>query len=594
VSMTVSLIAVFIPVLFMSGVVGRLFREFAITVSAAVAASGLIALTVTPMMCARFIRHRGGAGTGRLYRLCERAFDTSRRVYDRGLGWVLRHQAITLAVTVATLAVTIFCYVIAPKGFFPEEDTGLIIGVAEAAPDISFDAMSDRIQAVGRIVMADPDVDNVYYWIGPNPTVSQGRMMINLKAAAARKADARAIIARLKPKLARLRGIVLFMQVRQDIQLGGLASKTQYQYTLQDGNSDELAHWAPLFQDRLESLQPLQDVTADIQAAAPRATLRIDRDTASRLGITAQAIDDTLYDAFGQRQVATVFTQLNKYHVVLELDPKFQFDASALGHLYVRSTTTGQLVPLSMFTAVEESVAPITINHQGLFPSVTLSFNLAPGYALGDAVAAIQAAERAVAKPAGLIASFRGTAKAFQASLTSQPYLIGAAVIAIYLVLGMLYESYIHPVTILSTLPSAGIGAIVALMIFGVDLSVIAIVGLLLLIGIVKKNAILLIDFAIEAERKDHASPEDAIIRACSLRFRPILMTTFAALFGALPLAFGTGLGSELRRPLGITIVGGLLVSQLLTLFTTPVVYLALDKLSTRREPRPVLQPNPA
>ena len=583
VSMTVSLIAVFIPVLFMSGVVGRLFREFAITVSAAVAASGLIALTVTPMMCARFIRHRGG-GTGRLYRLCERAFDTSLRVYDRGLGWVLRHQAIMLAVTVATLAVTIFCYVIAPKGFFPEEDTGLIIGVAEAAPDISFDAMSDRIQAVGRIVMADPDVDNVYYWIGPNPTVSQGRMMINLKAAAARKADARAIIARLKPKLARLRGIVLFMQVRQDIQLGGLASKTQYQYTLQDGNSDELAHWAPLFQDRLQSLQPLQDVTADIQAAAPRATLRIDRDTASRLGITAQAIDDTLYDAFGQRQVATVFTQLNKYHVVLELDPKFQFDASALGHLYVRSTTTGQLVPLSMFTAVEESVAPITINHQGLFPSVTLSFNLAPGYALGDAVAAIQAAERAVAKPAGLIASFQGTAKAFQASLTSQPYLIGAAVIAIYLVLGMLYESYIHPVTILSTLPSAGIGALLALRLFGEDLSIIGLVGIILLIGVVKKNAIMMVDFALEAERRRGLSPSEAIRQACLLRFRPIMMTTMAALLGALPLAFGTGVGAELRQPLGITIVGGLLLSQTLTLFTTPVIYLYLGRLGRVRQ----------
>jgi multidrug efflux pump len=467
-----------------------------------------------------------------------------------------------------------------PKGFFPQEDTGLIIAVAEAAPDISFTAMADRIQAVGRIVMTDPDVDNVYYWIGPNPTVSQGRMMINLKPAGQRHASAGQIIARLRPKLAHVQGIALFMQVRQDIQVGGRPSKTQYQYTLQDGNSDELAHWAPIVASRLASLPQLQDVTADAQAAAPRATLRIDRDTASRLGITPQAIDDTLYDAFGQRQVATIFTQLNQYHVVLELDPKFQTDASALRHLYVRSASSGQLVPMQMVATTEQSVAPITINHQGLFPSVTLSFNLSPGYALGDAVAAIQSAQRELDMPAGLIATFQGTAQAFEASLRSQPYLLAAAIIAVYIILGVLYESYIHPITILSTLPSAGVGALLALMLFGLDLSVIGLIGIILLIGIVKKNAIMMIDFAVDAERRLGLTPEQSIRRAALLRFRPIMMTTMSALLGSLPLTVSMGAGAELRQPLGITIVGGLLLSQALTLYTTPVIYLYLHRLS--------------
>jgi multidrug efflux pump len=582
VSMTLSLVAVFIPVLLMSGVIGRLFREFAMTVGAAIVMSGLISLTVTPMMCARFITHRPPGNHGRLYRLSERGFDTLLHLYDRGLRWVLRHQAMTLALTLMTLAATLYLYAVAPKGFFPQVDTGLIQGVAEAAPDISFAAMTDRILALGRIVMADPDVDNVYYWIGPNPTLSQGRMMINLKPVGERKTSAADIIVRLKPQVAAIQGIALFMQVRQDIQIGGRPSKTQYQYTLQDGNSDELAHWAPIIAGKLASLPELQDVTADLQASAPRATLHIDRDTAARFGVTPQAIDDTLYDAFGQRQVATVFTQLNQYRVVLELEPGSQLDTGALQHLYVRSATTGRLVPMSAFTSLAESVAPITINHQGLFPSITLSFNLAPGHALGDAVTAIQAAERGLGKPAALIATFQGAAQAFQASLTSQPYLIAAAIIAVYIVLGVLYESYIHPLTILSTLPSAGVGALLALILFHRDLSIIGMIGIILLIGIVKKNAIMMIDFALDAERTRGLAPEQSIYEACRLRFRPIMMTTMSALLGALPLAFGTGNGAELRQPLGITIVGGLILSQILTLFTTPVIYLYMDRLDRR------------
>ena len=590
VSMTTSLIAVFIPVLFMSGIIGRLFREFAITVGAAIVMSGLISLTVTPTMCARLMRHHRRDEHGPVYRACERVFDSMLRFYDRGLRGVLRHPAITLIATVATLAATIYGYTIMPKGFFPEEDTGLILGVAEAAPDTSFTAMSERIQGLGRIVMADPDVDNVYYWIGPNPTVSQGRMMINLKPRKERGASAGEIIARLKPKLAGVQGIALFMQVRQDIQVGGRPSKTQYQYTLQDGDSDELARWAPVFEKTLKSLPQLQDVTSDTQASAPRATLRIDRDTASRLGITPQAIDDTLYDAFGQRQVATIFTQLNQYHVVLELDPRSQLDTGALKHLYVRSAA-GQLVPLSTFARVEESIAPITINHQALFPSVTLSFNLSPGHSLGDAVSAIQTVERGLLAPASLITSFQGTAQAFQASLKSQPYLIAAAIIAVYIVLGILYESYIHPITILSTLPSAGIGALLALTLFHQDLSVIGFIGIILLIGIVKKNAIMMIDFALDAERRQGLPPEQSIYQAALLRFRPIMMTTMAALFGALPLTFGTGAGAELRQPLGITIVGGLMLSQVLTLYTTPVVYLYLGRLGRVFGRRPRASP---
>jgi multidrug efflux pump len=587
VSMTTSLVAVFIPVLLMSGVIGRLFREFAMTVGVAVVMSAIVSLTVTPMMCARFLRHRRAEEHGRLFQMFERGFTALLNHYEAGLDWVLRHQPLTLAATLLTMVATIACYLVIPKGFFPPEDTGLIISVAEAAPDISFAAMADRIQAAARVVMADPDVDNVYFWIGPNPTLSQGRMMVNLKPVGERHTGAPAIIARLKPKLARLEGIALFMQVRQDIQVGGRPSKTQYQYTLRDGDSDELAHWAPVLQKRLETLPQLRDVTADVEASATRATLRVDRDTASRLGITPQAIDDTLYDAFGQRQVATIFTQLDQYHVVLEVEPRFQHDTSAFQHLYVRSATGGQLIPMSLFTRVEPSVAPITINHAGLFPAVTLSFNLAPGYALGDAVAAIQQMERSIDLPAALTVSFQGTARAFQDSLRSQPYLIAAAIVAIYIILGVLYESYIHPLTILSTLPSAGLGALLALILFRLDLSIIGLIGILLLIGIVKKNAIMMIDFAIEAERDIGMTPEQSIQCAALLRFRPIMMTTMAALLGALPLTLGVGAGAELRQPLGITIVGGLLLSQILTLYTTPVIYLYLDRLHRRSGRRP-------
>jgi multidrug efflux pump len=578
VSMTTSLIAVFIPVLFMGGVIGRLFREFAMTVGAAAVMSALVSLTVSPALCARFVRRQSPQHHGRVYRLLERGFAAMARFYERGLDGVLRHPVLTLAATIATMGATVYCYAIIPKGFFPQEDTGLIIGVAEAAPDISFAAMADRIKALGRIVMADPDVDNVYYWIGPNPTLSQGRMMINLKASSVRHATAGQVMTRLRPQLAQVEGIALFMQVRQDIQVGGRPSKTQYQYTLQDADSDELAKWAPILQRKLAALSQLQDLTADVQASAPRTTLHIDRDTASRLGVTAMAIDDTLYDAFGQRQVATIFTQLNQYHVVLELDPRYQLDDSTFRHLYTRSSASGQLVPMSVLTRLTQSVAPITINHQGLFPSVTLSFNLSQGYSLGDAVAAIQTVQRSFDLPAGIVTSFQGTAQAFQASLRSQPYLLGAAIVAVYIILGVLYESYIHPITILSTLPSAGVGALLALMLFGMDLSIIGLIGIILLIGIVKKNAIMMIDFAVDAERRQGMPPVVAIRHAALLRFRPIMMTTMSALLGALPLAVSAGVGAELRQPLGITVVGGLLLSQVLTLYTTPVVYLFLAR----------------
>jgi multidrug efflux pump len=579
-SMTVSLVAVFIPVLFMGGVIGRLFREFAVTVAVAVVMSAIVSLTVSPMLCARFLRQHRPEEHGRLYRLFERGFETMAHIYERGLDAALRHQALVLAATIVTVAATAYCYVIVPKGFFPQEDTGLIIGVAEAGPDVSFAAMSDRIQALARIVRADPDVDNVYYWAGPNPTLSQGRLMINLKPAGERTSTADQVIERLRPKVAKVEDIALFMQVRQDIQVGGRFTKTQYQFTLQDANTDELAHWASVLQHRFTTIPELQDVTTDAQNLAPRTTLRIDRDTASRFGITAQAIDDTLYDAFGQRQVATIYTQLDQYHVILELDPTFQANSSTLKSLYVRSPTTGQPVPMSLLASFDQSLAPITINHQGLFPSVTLSFNLAPGHSIGDAVTAVNAALKEYALPSGLVTSFQGTAQAFRGSLRSQPYLIAAAIIAVYIILGVLYESYIHPLTILSTLPSAGVGALLALMLFRLDLSIMGLIGIILLIGIVKKNAIMMIDFAIVAQREERMSPLTAIRSAALLRFRPIMMTTMSALLGALPLALGSGVGAELRRPLGITVIGGLLLSQILTLYTTPVIYLYLERLS--------------
>jgi len=582
ISMTISLIAVFIPILLMGGIVGRLFREFAVTVSAAILMSAVVSLTVTPMLCGWLIRapSTDGGQTRKLEAWLERVFTWTERHYERGLDWVLRHQKIMLGVTVATVIATAGLFIAIPKGFFPQEDSGLIMGVAQAAPDISPQSMATKMQQLGSIIEADPAVDNVYYWIGANPTVSQGRVMINLKPFGQRTDSAGKVLNRLKPRLATVIGISLAMQVRQDIQVGGRISAAQYQYTLQAPDVNLLNHWAQVMTQRLSALPELTDVTSDQQASATSANLVIDRSTASRFGITAQAIDDTLYDAFGQRQIATLFTQLNQYHVIEEVDPKFQLTADALAHLYVRSPLNNSLVPLNTLAKVENTVSPISVNHQGLFPSVTISFNLASGQSLGNAVNAIHQAEVTAGKPDSLTGTFQGTAQAFQASLKSEPYLIAAALVVVYLILGILYESAIHPLTIISTLPSAGVGALLALMLCGQDLSIMGMIGIILLIGIVKKNAIMMIDFALVAEREQGLSPHDAIRQACVLRFRPIMMTTLAALFGALPLALGHGAGAELRVPLGIAIVGGLIVSQMLTLFTTPVVHLWFDRLA--------------
>ncbi|MFM0632307.1 efflux RND transporter permease subunit [Paraburkholderia xenovorans] len=543
ISMTISLIAVFIPILLMGGIGGRLFREFAMTVSAAIVMSALVSLTVTPMLCGWLIRLPNPDSNGRMRKLearLERGFIAVEGRYERGLDWVLNRPKLMLGMTIATIVATGALFAI-PKGFFPQGDSGLIMGVAQASPDISPRAMSQKMLQLGHIIQADPSVENVYYWMGPNPTVSQGRVMINLKAFSQREDSAALVLNRLKPQLAKVMGISLSMQVRQDIQVGGRVSAAQYQYTLQDPDINELNHWAGVLISKLSKLPQLVDVTSDQQAAATSATLVIDRSTVSRFGITAQAIDDTLYDAFGQRQIATLFTQLNQYHVVEEVVPSFQLTTGALTHLYVRSPQTNELVPLSTLATIENNVSPISVNHQGLFPSVTISFNLAPGESLGNAVTTIHQAEVAAGKPDSLTDSFQGTAQAFQASLASEPYLIAAALVVVYLILGILYESAIHPLTIISTLPSAGVGALLALMLCGQDLSIMGMIGIILLIGIVKKNAIMMIDFALVAEREHGLSPHEAIRQACVLRFRPIMMTTLAALFGALPLALGHG-----------------------------------------------------
>jgi multidrug efflux pump len=589
-SLTVSLIAVLIPLLFMGDIVGRLFREFAVTLAVTILVSAVVSLTLTPMMAAKLLKHTPESEQSLFYRKSEDFFTWVIARYATGVRFVLRHQTATLLVTLATFILTIYLYVIVPKGFFPVQDTGVLLAITEAPQSISFPAMADRQKALARVILEDPDVESLSSFIGidaTNATLNSGRIQINLRDREQRSASAQAIIARLQPKLATIDGIQTFLQPLQDLTVEDRVSRTQYQYSVEDADPKELALWTNQLVDAFKQHSNVMiDVSSDQQLNGVEAHLVIDRDTASRLGITPQNIDDTLDDAFGQRQVSTMFTQQNQYHVVLEVLPRFQRDPSSLSDIYVKSSN-GTQVPLSAFTHFEERPAALALNHQGQFPSTTISFNLAPGKSIGDAVKVVNQVQRSLNPPKSVNAQFEGSARAFEASLTNEPLLILAALIVVYIVLGVLYESYIHPITILSTLPSAGVGAILALLIFHVDLSVIALIGIILLIGIVKKNAIMMIDFALEAERDHGMSPQEAIYQACLLRFRPIMMTTMAALLGGVPLALGTGTGSELRRPLGIAIVGGLIVSQVLTLYTTPVVYLFFDRLGRRYAPRP-------
>jgi multidrug efflux pump len=638
VSLTISLIAVLIPLLFMGDIVGRLFREFAITLSVTILVSAVVSLTLTPMMCSRLLKHDPEAQNKPLYKMSERAFQSVIDFYGRTLKWVLKHQVATLIVAVATLALTIILYVIVPKGFFPVQDTGIIQGISEATESISFPLMAQKQQQLSSLILKDPAVESLSSFIGidgTNTTLNSGRILINLKPLEERGLNASDVIRRLQPELEKVDGITLYMQPVQDLTVEDRVSRTQYQYTLEDPDLNELNDWTAKLVAKLKQIPELRDVATDQQNGGLAAALVIDRVTASRMGITPSVVDETLYDGFGQRQVTTLYTQLNQYHVILETMPDFQKNPAKLQDIYVRSAlassslttgsgstpggsvvtsstasgnsnsspspattkstpnsgsaapaavsnTNGAAVPLSAFTHFESRTAPLSVNHQGQFPVVTISFNLAPDASLGEATKAIEKVQQDIGMPLSVQAAFQGTAASFQLSLSNEPILILAALVTVYIVLGVLYESYIHPITILSTLPSAGVGAILALLICGQELSVVALIGIILLIGIVKKNGIMMIDFALEAERKHGMSSEDAIYEACLLRFRPIMMTTMAALLGGLPLALGTGIGSELRKPLGIAMVGGLLLSQVLTLYTTPVIYIFFDDLAKK------------